>query len=254
MDPRSAAGGRGWTRIPRARGDGPPPPRHGTCRPGDSPRSRGWTRNRGSRCRDLRGFPALAGMDPRAAQARARETWIPRARGDGPAPSAATRPVTMDSPRSRGWTPEISAAPDHADGFPALAGMDPGARRRSCAGAWIPRARGDGPARSHRPAHASTDSPRSRGWTPDSGRGAGERGGFPALAGMDLVLHGSQNVKVGIPRARGDGPYVQSASPIVDEDSPRSRGWTLMFVPTGPVTRGFPALAGMDRACARGCA
>ena len=90
-----------------------------------------------------------------------------------------------DSPRSRGWTPGLSPVTLWANGFPALAGMDPGRGQPPAEPVRIPRARGDGPAVEGGRLALVGDSPRSRGWTR---RLVGLRlapGGFPALAGMD---------------------------------------------------------------------
>ena len=135
-------------RIPRTRGDGP------RCRQVhirdvlDSPHPRGWTWPArladGLRC----GFPAPAGMDPLKGGGGARRRRIPRTRGDGPAPCCAVHPSHWDSPHPRGWTVHLEDEAHTDPGFPAPAGMDPPTSRASTSGSWIPRTRGDGPARS----------------------------------------------------------------------------------------------------------
>ena len=91
----------------------------------DSPRSRGWTSPWKSARAAVRGFPALAGMDPFLSPCTSSVDWIPRARGDGPDVSPTLICARTDSPRSRGWTLNLlDNAPARA-GFPALAGMDP---------------------------------------------------------------------------------------------------------------------------------
>ena len=185
MDPESDLPGRerGW--IPRARGDGPDGGEPDRERRQDSPRSRGWTHDVDALLARLDGFPALAGMDPATIGPSSSRRRIPRARGDGPSPSSSRSDANTDSPRSRGWTQRPQPIERHVSGFPALAGMDRAARGDRRSGAWIPRARGDGPRRSTGPVECHADSPRSRGWTrAPPGRG-GSGGGFPALAGMD---------------------------------------------------------------------
>ena len=131
--------------IPRARGDGPNNRLTALLEAQDSPRSRGWTVADLQRLPARDGFPALAGMDRPRRGVVGRGDRIPRARGDGPeAPRPAPVPA-RDSPRSRGWTRFVPRAPEPAQGFPALAGMDLTETPRGGVVGRIPRARGDGP-------------------------------------------------------------------------------------------------------------
>ena len=247
MDPPSKRTPGRTSRIPRARGDGPWLRRAPACTGRDSPRSRGWTRYGSPPNPVSIGFPALAGMDRAWEADPGARDRIPRARGDGPQgePSPARR--RPDSPRSRGWTFDAAGDGAAGDGFPALAGMDPGARRASRFGPRIPRARGDGPFSGLRWVCHEEDSPRSRGWTPRPYRVRVNIGGFPALAGMDRDAEEQAAARLRIPRARGDGPVEGRTGGPITWDSPRSRGWTPGR-PAGPSPSvGFPALAGMDR-------
>ena len=111
--------------LPRARGDGPASTLETITPSLASPRSRGWTRCNDGCTGYQGGFPALAGMDPRAPSSPPGQPGLPRARGDGPGSlgGAATRMVA--SPRSRGWTRGVVPLDRRRVGFPALAGMDP---------------------------------------------------------------------------------------------------------------------------------
>ena len=271
MDPPAGPGARPPSRIPRARGDGPPLYVDEPDPKKDSPRSRGWTQPLAGRGGRVMGFPALAGMDRRQRWVRERCVGIPRARGDGPKPSHLSRMIAWDSPRSRGWTRATGVGGLGGGGFPALAGMDPGAPVSGCltngfpalagmdpdkrsgraAVEGIPRARGDGPASGRRAEVVERDSPRSRGWTPPSRPARAQRLGFPALAGMDPRFPPSRSVPTGIPRARGDGPRIAARLPRPREDSPRSRGWTPQPLHLLDGEVGFPALAGMDPRASR---
>ena len=108
MDPSAPRTRRCWSRLPRARGDGPSTRRPVIELPAASPRSRGWTRH---------------ALDRSAAAAVA---WTA-------------------SPRSRGWTRLARAGGRMALGFPALAGMDPCTTAPAGSHPGLPRARGDGP-------------------------------------------------------------------------------------------------------------
>ncbi len=151
--------------LPRARGDGPATSPASRTAPAASPRSRGWTR----RCSQGRaagdGFPALAGMDPASPASRRSPSWLPRARGDGPAPAAHSAQAAAASPRSRGWTQHPDPRRHRRGGFPALAGMDPQELTSAGESDWLPRARGDGPQHFDSQSPALPASPRSRGWT-----------------------------------------------------------------------------------------
>ena len=192
--------------LPRARGDGPSTVRFTAITVRASPRSRGWTRHHRLDGLDRHGFPALAGMDPIRSQDLSGGRGLPRARGDGPRDPHYRVTFRRASPRSRGWTPEVLPRPDDSDGFPALAGMDLKRGGDAVAQVGLPRARGDGPCSLARRGSSMSASPRSRGWTRQHGAGGRRRGGFPALAGMDLARAAPPASPGGLPRARGDGP------------------------------------------------
>ena len=84
MDPCRSGAPAARTRIPRARGDGPPTTLSAETSAADSPRSRGWTHDTARPAVSGAGFPALAGMDPRRWCDEGLGDRIPRARGDGP--------------------------------------------------------------------------------------------------------------------------------------------------------------------------
>ena len=242
-EPRRARHG-----LPRARGDGPSVGTRRRSTTLASPRSRGWTRlpRRGRSDRD--GFPALAGMDLLLHLHDCPAYRLPRARGDGPAAKTALSCVETASPRSRGWTLLERVRTRLVEGFPALAGMDRRGRRYSPPPRRLPRARGDGPFASPPSRSGHRASPRSRGWTPQSGPALPRRIGFPALAGMDLPRLYCAVMRYRLPRARGDGPNRRLVVTMPLPASPRSRGWTRHALGGGRRREGFPALAGMDRA------
>ena len=92
-------------------------------------------------------------------------------------------------------------------------------------------------------------SPRPRGWTRGLRRRVDHAPGFPAPAGMDPRLETDYRVRHRLPRARGDGPLLAVVTTRGKVASPRPRGWTRGSRPAGRRRDGFPAPAGMDRAC-----
>ena len=194
----------------------------------------------------MRGFPALAGMDPRRAARTRPAAGLPRARGDGPSTDHPCRWSVQASPRSRGWTRVARAVPASERGFPALAGMDPERIGGAEKVRRLPRARGDGPQYAAAATRDLPASPRSRGWTLLEIGFLLAVQGFPALAGMDPATSGRPRRHGWLPRARGDGPQGVDPEPRLLEASPRSRGWTELPPPLRQPGRGFPALAGMD--------
>ena len=218
-----------------------------------SPRSRGSTPELTLEELRDRGFPALAGIDPRPPVPSGSLCRFPRARGDRPPCAFFPGDSTAVSPRSRGSTGSPLAGLPRGSGFPALAGIDP--RWAACftATSGFPRARGDRPRAIALSPYATTVSPRSRGSTLSA---VGEHrlaGGFPALAGIDPRRRPCLRRRCRFPRARGDRPYDHAHLPRTLRVSPRSRGSTREIDDQVTALGGFPALAGIDpswRSCA----
>ena len=194
----------GW--LPRARGDRPVGrSRYGPILPA-SPRTRGSTSHCGKSQRRPRGFPAHAGIDPAHAIVCAMTKGLPRARGDRPDIDGFCVTWGAASPRTRGSTPERFYRTPREYGFPAHAGIDLYSALARLVASWLPRARGDRPFwASMRPVEAKA-SPRTRGSTLLGLRLARSRSGFPAHAGIDLILLAVLGCGIGLPRARGDRP------------------------------------------------
>ena len=247
MDRRPPAAAGASSRFPRTRGDGPGGEK--TLRPTDavSPHTRGWTGAMAGKCPPRRGFPAHAGMDPAHGRAGARRVRLPRTRGDGPRRGRGRTLTPRASPHTRGWTRADRRLHPAARGFPAHAGMDPGATTSNGHRWRLPRTRGDGPARLIAAAPDMLASPHTRGWTPIRVHRPQLRPGFPAHAGMDRGPRMCRTVDARLPRTRGDGPGGASGGRSGSQASPHTRGWTRPIL-GAPVARfGFPAHAGMDR-------
>ena len=244
MDPCPAARSHGRCRFPRTRGDGPHAPELLTPDDGVSPHTRGWTQSSSSRTPSCRGFPAHAGMDPSRSFALYGWSRFPRTRGDGPKGRTrgdGPRPqhhhgrVSAVSPHTRGWTLGLRLHMQVYEGFPAHAGMDPGALRCGCRGAWFPRTRGDGPVNLPSPRPGAGPGrvsphtlpgpiaprfPRTRGDGPRSPRPGAGPGRFP--------------------RTRGDGPLSALHGRLDFAVSPHTRGWTRLGDVITGLGQGFP--------------
>ena len=134
-----------YRRFPRPRGDGPSPAKPRRDVPTVSPPTRGWTPIVITNPDDAEGFPAHAGMDPDSANGQTSARWFPRPRGDGPLSTAMQAEESGVSPPTRGWTRRHRSGETARRGFPAHAGMDPGATSGSRVACRFPRPRGDGP-------------------------------------------------------------------------------------------------------------
>ncbi len=246
MDRLRAAWVGAWRRLPRTRGDGPPPSARSRIDREASPHTRGWTASprEGEEC--AVGFPAHAGMDHRRARAQRVPRRLPRTRGDGPCISQLCNGPEEASPHTRGWTHDALHRTARAGGFPAHAGMDPSWRGPARRPRWLPRTRGDGPCAAAVKRAPGRASPHTRGWTRRIALRARRADGFPAHAGMDHVLVAVRPVGRGLPRTRGDGPTVAVKIEHAASASPHTRGWTRPRRPPRPPLPGFPAHAGMD--------
>ena len=193
-------------------------------------------------------------MDPARWTATAGSSGLPRTRGDGPRLARVVAPRDAASPHTRGWTRVTTTAPANAEGFPAHAGMDPAASRRSQTRGRLPRTRGDGPVARLGHGARTEASPHTRGWTRSSSSRATAQPGFPAHAGMDRRTPSGPARRWRLPRTRGDGPWSGVGSPCLYRASPHTRGWTRWQLRVVAEEVGFPAHAGMDRSRTRSAA
>ena len=145
MDPAVRAAADDDDGLPRTRGDGPWPRCRRSGRSRASPHTRGWTQLPRAAGGRGQGFPAHAGMDPRAAARDGQRDRLPRTRGDGPRTRRCWRSPPRASPHTRGWTPAPEPGPGPDGGFPAHAGMDLFREQMQGRSGGLPRTRGDGP-------------------------------------------------------------------------------------------------------------
>ena len=170
--------------LPRARGDGPSPPRGASPWRTSPPRARGWSLDALDHPARFKVSPARAGMVPRVARCGSSTRRLPRARGDGPVRQPQQPLVALSPPRARGWSQLVNLLHDRRDVSPARAGMVPRPSARARRSRRLPRARGDGPLSVPCNVGSRKSPPRARGWSRRR-RGTTEREQVsPARAGM----------------------------------------------------------------------
>ena len=165
MDPAGRRSRPECRRFPRPRGDGPRASCGWSACKRVSPPTRGWTDRVDRPHVQSVGFPAHAGMDPRAWSIRSAVARFPRPRGDGPVRAFVPVSRIVVSPPTRGWTRPRCRRALRARGFPAHAGMDPQDPGSSGICWRFPRPRGDGPTEARYRLAALGVSPPTRGWT-----------------------------------------------------------------------------------------
>ncbi len=192
-------------------------------------------------------------MDPATRCCCAGGRRLPRTRGDGPELDSDDGDWFEASPHTRGWTAAVAGELADGRGFPAHAGMDRRPRPSTAGRRGLPRTRGDGPHYFKDPHDEDVASPHTRGWTRVEHQVRRRLRGFPAHAGMDPAGTARVRLRTGLPRTRGDGPFLIVSISSPSGASPHTRGWTPC--PSATVGRmgGFPAHAGMDPRRTRGC-
>ncbi len=255
IDPSAFAVRRRRRWLPRARGDRPSSKGMRPAAIMASPRTRGSTHIEPHHFHSVAGFPAHAGIDPRATRSFARWTRLPRARGDRPGCAMRRLLLSAASPRTRGSTARLHPAARAGCGFPAHAGIDPGEPHERALPRRLPRARGDRPLNTSTTQPLRWASPRTRGSTHCVCLVVGAELGFPAHAGIDPSPPRRTARPTGLPRARGDRPYTELTTEFAIRASPRTRGSTRLIERKPNMATGFPAHAGIDRApCPSGSA
>ena len=217
------------SRLPRARGD----------RPAATARS----------ATTARGFPAPAGIDPLVAAAGGgiSSGGFPAPAGIDPWSHFANRQPRSGFPAPAGIDPWQSDSVDLLPGFPAPAGIDPSNAGSDASHPGLPRARGDRPlvyshsvirglrlprARGDRPDSISSCRPIGIGFPAPAGIDPGSSSwkrrrselGFPAPAGIDPIRRIRGSLRGGLPRARGDRPFLKNTYTVTPRASPRPRG------------------------------
>ncbi len=234
--------------LPRTRGDRPG--RGDVYREWHeaSPHPRGSTQRVAGLDQLVEGFPAPAGIDPRASCTTTWACGLPRTRGDRPGVGARAGLQHPASPHPRGSTRARGGDHRLQRGFPAPAGIDPLHRWQIPTSMRLPRTRGDRPAARNSREALLMASPHPRGSTLAARWLGQDLGGFPAPAGIDPRTTAAPPAASRLPRTRGDRPMALRISAVGIGASPHPRGSTLPVPYPLPTLRGFPAPAGIDPA------
>ncbi len=247
MDRRSRGSAPRSGSVPHARGDGPAPGGTARWRAPRSPRTWGWTGQRGGERAGEKAFPTHVGMDRPRQRAALYRGRVPHARGDGPLSVCIVRFPPARSPRTWGWTDEEAPGSPIREAFPTHVGMDRWALAMQAQVIGVPHARGDGPRERAVNGSPMGRSPRTWGWTaadmePDSTPSA-----FPTHVGMDRRRCRLFHFLPRVPHARGDGPPEVLRGRTYKVRSPRTWGWTGLGVTAVDLSGAFPTHVGMDR-------
>ncbi len=132
-------------RLQRMRGDRPLSAARSMDRFEATPHARGSTPLQHRAHLQGNGYPACAGIDPKAISSSSASPGLPRMRGDRPAGRGAGEVCVVATPHARGSTLHVAAALRRDGGYPACAGIDrsPGYPLHPPCG--LPRMRGDRP-------------------------------------------------------------------------------------------------------------
>ncbi len=147
-------------------------------------------------------------------------------RGDRPAGRDHLHAQREATPHARGSTPRYRLAPYASIGYPACAGIDPGASTIHQSVGWLPRMRGDRPALLQRPLALYRATPHARGSTSAGGQ--------------------TGRCVSGLPRMRGDRPISAARSARTGPATPHARGSTPAQGRQRRRCPGYPACAGID--------
>ena len=151
----------------------------------------------------------------------------------------------MCSPRTRGWSQFLDAEQRHRQVLPAHAGMVPRSPGGSSSCSSAPRARGDGPLDARIHVVANQCSPRTRGWSRTWSWFPFPVPVLPAHAGMVPSRPARTRTPRSAPRARGDGPPLDTLPHVRHRCSPRTRGWSRGVLDPHQHADVLPAHAGM---------
>ena len=227
------------------RGGGPTTSRLLARRCRSSPHARGWSLLRWCPAAAEQVFPACAGVVPPEHHRGQYHPGLPRMRGGGPLPRAATDPKIVSSPHARGWSDAGVDASLVDVVFPACAGVVPPRQIHHPLPRRLPRMRGGGPTPESMPPLSMWSSPHARGWSRLGKYITHYRDVFPACAGVVPKPRRHPPGHGGLPRMRGGGPLLSGTRYTLLKSSPHARGWSQSEKVALRDMCVFPACAGV---------
>jgi len=236
---------------PHARGGGPVMPSDLRNHTVSSPRTWGWTEERGNRRVDLVIIPTHVGVDRERSSSSAIWVYHPHARGGGPLNALLDPSPTRSSPRTWGWTDVDEATAALLVIIPTHVGVDRRRHRSSRRSRHHPHARGGGPTGRVDTVVIEESSPRTWGWTVLGHVDRPEPDIIPTHVGVDRTKWPSSPVPAHHPHARGGGPAQAQHLMEQIKSSPRTWGWTERTRRREARTEILPTHVGVDRRSAR---
>ena len=231
--------------FPRTRGDRPVWSPDFDLRPQSSPHTRGSSlaRTRGATRPGV--FPAHAGIVPRWERTKKAGNRLPRTRGDRPDAFKLFELSQGSSPRVRGSSRARGDMRDLVRVFPAHAGIVPHHLERLDLVPSLPRTRGDRPSARLRMPSMRPSSPYTRRSSRDHPDRQARAAVFPAHAGIVPTGSLSRDRSGGLPRTRGDRPWIISPLGSPMTSSPHTRGSSRLHTAWRVLRAVFPAHAGI---------
>ena len=229
-----------------------------------TPHARGSTERTVAVERDIKVYPACAGIDPAASTASQASSRLPRMRGDRPPQVSVSCERYPFTPHARGST-ERGERLKTLDSLPRMPGIDPldyhvnhfpwGLPRMRIdlcydmgilEGQRLPRMRGDRPYLVVKVRKCGWFTPHARGSTSRVGRSCPKKSVYPACAGIDHPHFLNKVPDLGLPRMRGDRPQVGRQLERKRTFTPHARGSTWRAYQDALARSVYPACAGID--------
>ena len=172
------------------------------------------------------GYPACAGIDLSPGLNIDSLKRLPRMRGDRPGMAPKGTSTLSATPHARGSTPVGPNKVTILPGYPACAGIDLWPAIVYDMSEWLPRMRGDRPSQEWVLGSLGKATPHARGSTCRMLDRLWGGPGYPACAGIDLLIRKGYFPEKRLPRMRGDRPRVKSKWLPLREATPHARGST----------------------------
>ncbi len=167
-------------------------------------------------------------------------------RGDRPWSASQPRRLSWFTPHARGSTSRRLGKNYKKLVYPACAGIDRRGRTSFSISTRLPRMRGDRPYLCQVSEWRQQFTPHARGSTWIEEECGKKRKVYPACAGIDLERAKKLGADLGLPRMRGDRPWLLASRWAVNRFTPHARGSTI----TSPLVMSrksvYPACAGID--------